>query len=57
MHCEKIIAENILKTILGGKDSRKVKNGLGVCDSLWLKHYPTKIGETIMPPTPWVMQK
>jgi hypothetical protein len=30
---------------------------LGVHDSLWLKPHPTKIGETIMPPAPWVMHK
>ncbi len=60
MHCEKNLDVNILKTILGEKDSRKVKNDLqdlGVCDSLWLKPHPTKIGETIIPLAPLVMQK
>jgi hypothetical protein len=60
MHCEKNLDVNILKTILGEKDSRKVRNDLqdlGVCDSLWLKPHPTKIRETFMLPAPWVMHK
>jgi hypothetical protein len=58
MHFEKNLAVNILKTIVGEKNSRKFKNDLqdlGVCDSLWLKPHPTKIGETIIPPTQLVM--
>jgi hypothetical protein len=60
MHCEKNLNVNILKTILGEKDSRKVINDLqdlGVCDSLWLKPHPTKIGEIVMFPAPWAMHK
>jgi hypothetical protein len=60
MHCEKNLAMNILKTILGEKDNKKVRDDLhdlGVCDSSWLKRHPTKIGETIMPPAPRVMHK
>jgi hypothetical protein len=59
MHYEKNFAMNILKTILGEKDNKKIKGNLeklGIHGlPLWLKPDPTKIGESIL--TPWVMPK
>ncbi len=61
MHYEKNFVVNILKTILGEKNNKKVKGDfekLGICGQpLWLKPHPTRIGESIMPLTPWVMPK
>lgn len=55
----KKFAVNILKTILGEKDNKKVKGDLeklGIRGQpLWLKPHPTRIGESIL--TPWVMPK
>jgi hypothetical protein len=51
MHCKENLIVNVLKIILGEKDNKKVRLYLqvtGVCDSLWLKLHPTKVGETIM---------
>jgi hypothetical protein len=53
MHCEKILAINIIKTILGEKDTKKVcrdLQALGVRKSLWLKPHPSRSGDIVMPP-------
>jgi hypothetical protein len=57
MHYEKNFVVNILKTILGEKDNKKIKGEkLGIRGQLlWLKPNPTRIGENIL--TPWVMPK
>jgi hypothetical protein len=50
MHCEKNLAINILKTILGEKYTKKMWHNLEVlstCDTLWLKPHPTMIREII----------
>jgi len=60
MHCEKKLAINVLKTILGEKDTKKVQHdlqALGINQFLWLKLHPTKFGEIIMPTASWVMPK
>jgi hypothetical protein len=60
MHCEKNLAMNILKTILGEKDNKKIRSDLeelGICQPPWLKPHPTRIGESIMALVPWVMPK
>jgi hypothetical protein len=51
MHCKKNLVVNVLKIILSEKDNKKVRLDLrvvGVCDYLWLKLHPTKLGETVM---------
>jgi hypothetical protein len=60
MHCEKNLAINIIKTILGENDTKKVHHdfqALGVWESLWLKLHPSRRGDILMTPTPWVMPK
>jgi hypothetical protein len=61
MDCEQNLAVNILKTILGEKDTKKVWHNfqaLGICQFLWLKpHRQQKSSESIMPIAPWVMPK
>jgi hypothetical protein len=58
MHHEKNLAVNVMKTILGEKDTKKVcpdLETLGVRSTLWMKPHPTQEGETIMLHAPWVM--
>jgi hypothetical protein len=60
MHCEKKLAINVLKTILGKKYTKKVEHdlqALGISQSLWLKLHPTKSSEIIILTTLWVMPK
>jgi hypothetical protein len=60
MHCEKNLAINVLKTILGEKDTKKVRHdlqALGISQSLRLKLHPTKSSEIITPIASWVMPK
>jgi hypothetical protein len=60
MHCEKNLAVNIIKTIIGEKDTKKVCHdlqALGMQEFLWLKPHPSRSGDIVMPPIPWVMSK
>jgi hypothetical protein len=60
MHCEKNMAINVLKTLLGEKDTKKVRHDLQACGIrpiMWLQSHPTRIKETIVPIAPWVMPK
>jgi hypothetical protein len=60
MHCEKKLAINVLKTIVGEKDTKKVQHdhqALGIGQSLWLKLHPTKSSEIIMLIASWLMPK
>jgi hypothetical protein len=44
MHCEKNLAMNILKTILGEKNNKKIRSDLeelGIHQPLWLKPHST----------------
>jgi hypothetical protein len=60
MHCEKNLVHNVIKTVLGKKDSKKVRHdlqALGVQEHFWLKLHPSKSDEALMPKAPWVMHK
>jgi hypothetical protein len=53
MHYEINLAVNIIKTILGEKDTKKVCRDLqapGLRESLWLKPHPSRSGDIVMPP-------
>ncbi len=54
------MAINVLKTLLGEKDTKKVRHDLQACGIrpiMWLQSHPTRIKETIVPIAPWVMPK
>lgn len=58
MHCEKNLAENIIKTIFGEKDTLKVRRDLellGMRPELWLQRDPDRADTLIMPPAPYVL--
>jgi hypothetical protein len=60
MHCEKNSAINVLKTILGENNTKKVQHdlqALGINQSLWLKLHPIEFDEIITPTASWVMPK
>jgi hypothetical protein len=60
MHCEKNLIINIIKTTFGKNDTNKVhhdRQALRVWKFLWLKPHPSRSGDIVMPPTPWVMPK
>ena len=58
MHCEQNVAKNILKTVIGLKDTVKVRRDLqrrGVSSHLWLTPHPTKNSRMLKPAAPYVL--
>jgi hypothetical protein len=54
MHCEQNFAKNILKIVVGEKDTVKVRRGLqctGMRQYLWLAINPQKRGKMLKPTT------
>jgi hypothetical protein len=55
VHCVKNLAVNLIKIILGEKESRKIHLDVqmfGVCKSLWLKLHLSHNGKAIIPLVP-----
>lgn len=60
MHCEKNLVENILKMILGEKDSSKVRLDLqtqGIKRHLWLRQLSKQPKRALMPDADYVLSK
>jgi hypothetical protein len=60
MHCEKTLATNVIKTILGEKDKKKVREDLqvlGVHQEFWLKPHPSRSAKTTILAATWVLLK
>jgi hypothetical protein len=58
MHCEMNLAKNFLKTIMGKKDTMKVRQDLqrkGIRRHLWLLPNPRRGGKMYKPAAPYVL--
>jgi hypothetical protein len=60
MHCEKNLGVNVIKTIVGEKDGRKVWQDLqvlGIQQSSWLRVHLSQSAKVVILEAPWVMPR
>jgi hypothetical protein len=60
MHCEKNFAENIMKTLLGNKDTTAIRKDLqakGLRPHLWLQPTGPRLDRVFMPDVPFILLK
>jgi hypothetical protein len=59
MHIEKNVCENLIKFILGLKNTMKMWQDMevcGVCEHLWLKRDPQRLGKIFKPTLAYVLK-